>query len=289
MAQQNKYGLRDLKREFPNDDACLDYLFGLLHTRECSCGGVYRRLTKRKQYQCSFCRHQIAPMAGTIFEKSTTPLSLWFYAIFVFSNAKSGISGKQMERHLNVTYKTAWRILRLIRECLGQDNNKLDGEVEMDEAYYSGVKDAGKYNERQAEAMRDKARMIGAVERGGQLRVEHVNDLTADTIGSFIDEHIDRPNTRLMTDKSNRYSIVTRNMRRDYVDHGRQQWVLRDIHVNHIESFWSHLKRSIKGTHKVISRKYLQGYLDGFVWHYNNRRNDRKRFEALLLRVVLPE
>lgn len=119
MAKQDKYGLKDLQAEFPSDDVCLDYVFKLLHSERCSCGGFYTKIAGRKQYQCSKCRFQIAPMAGTIFHKSDTPLTVWFYAIFLFSNAKSGLSAKQLERDLNVTYKTAWRILNRIRKSLG--------------------------------------------------------------------------------------------------------------------------------------------------------------------------
>lgn len=108
MAKEDKYSIRDLKKEFPNDNVCLDYLFDTL-TRDCSCGGKYVRLKGRKQYQCSKCRFQIAPMSNTIFEKSATPLTLWFHAIFIFSNTKSGIFAKEMKRQLGVTYKCAWR------------------------------------------------------------------------------------------------------------------------------------------------------------------------------------
>lgn len=132
MARKDKYSITDLKRDFPTDDACLIFLFDTLHTRKCSCGGTYSRLKGRKQFQCSKCRYQIAPTKETIFEKSTTPLTLWFHALFVFSNAKSGISAKELERQLGVTYKTAWRMLKLIREQLTQGKSKLSGDVEMD-------------------------------------------------------------------------------------------------------------------------------------------------------------
>ena len=115
---KDKYGLTSLRKQFPNDDACLEFIFHALHTQECSCGGVYKRKEGRRQWQCSQCRNQIAPTAGTIFHKSNTPLTMWFHAVMVFSNAKSGISAKTIQRDLEVTYKTAWRILHLIRKAL---------------------------------------------------------------------------------------------------------------------------------------------------------------------------
>ena len=94
MKRINKYGLAQLRKDFPNDQMCLQFAFDTLHSRECSCGGVYAPVKCRKQFYCSKCRFQIAPLAGTIFHKSDTPLTLWWHALWVFSNAKSGVSAK---------------------------------------------------------------------------------------------------------------------------------------------------------------------------------------------------
>lgn len=286
MKAELRYSLRDFKKDFPNDEACLEYLFDTTHSRECSCGGTYARLAKRKQFQCSKCRFQIAPMSQTIFEKSSTPLTLWFHAIFIFSNAKSGISAKEMERQLGVTYKTAWRILTLIRKSLSQPSNKLKGDVEMDEAYMGGRGHGGAYNVNQSQVMKEKSVVYGAVEREGNVKAVIMPDASASSAWQFAREHIEKENTRLLTDSSNRYKSAAAGMKREMVDHGRKEFVRGDIHVNHIESFWSHVKRSVKGTHKVISKKYLQTYLDGFVFHYNNRHSDKARFSALLGALV---
>jgi len=286
MAKDTKYGIRELQAEFPTQDACLDYLFDTLHTRECSCGGRYARVNGRKQFQCSKCRSQIAPMAGTLFEKSTSPLSLWFHAIFIFSNAKSGISAKEMERQLNVTYKTAWRMLKLIRASLKQDTRPLNGIVEMDEGFFGGKGKGGTYNKNQKQVMEQKAKVIAAVERGGDMRAKKVKDITAQTIGMFLDDNVRPEGTCLMTDESNRYDNVAIGYDRLTVNHSAGKYAIDGVHVNHIESFWAHVKRSIKGTHKVVSKKHLQEYLDGFVFHYNNRHNDRERFASLLWMVA---
>ena len=282
MAKDTKYGLRELKAEFPSEEACLDYLFDTLHTRECSCGGTYHRLNGRKQFQCSKCRYQIAPMATTIFEKSSTPLTLWFHALFIFSNAKSGISAKEMERQLNVTYKTAWRILSLIRKSLAQKTDKLKGDVEMDEAYFGGKGYGGPYNVNAKEVLEKKGKVIAAIQRDGDMKAKKVLDVTSKTIGSFLADNIEPEGTRLMTDESNRYEKVAVDYDRHAVNHSQHEYVRGDVHVNNVESFWAHVKRSIKGTHKSVSKQHFQSYLDAFVWLRNNRHNDRLRFEALL-------
>lgn len=288
MAKESKYGLNSLKKDFPTDEACLEFIFDSLHTRECSCGGHYSLIKGRKQYQCSKCRFQIAPAAGTIFHKSDTPLILWFHALWVFSNAKSGISAKEMERQLEVTYKTAWRMLKLIREALGRDfPTPLRGIVEVDTAFIGGKGDAGDNNEQMSRAMASKAVVMGAVQRGGYVQTKVVKGETAAEYATFLAESVDPEGTRLMTDSTSKLHNVAMGYERYMVDHHRKEYVRGDVYVNTMESFWGHVKRSIKGTHKVVSKKHLQSYLNGFSFHWNNRGNDRARFAALLGIVVL--
>lgn len=179
MTRDQRYGIRSLKADFPDDTACLEFIFDALHSRKCSCGGSYSLVKGRRQFYCSKCRYQIAPTANTIFHKSETPLTLWFQAILAFSCAKSGISAKYLERELEVTYKTAWRMLKLIRQALQQSSELLSGDVEMDTAYIGGRKAAGKYNVNLAEAMAAKTTIMGSVKRQGDVRVFVVPDSTA--------------------------------------------------------------------------------------------------------------
>lgn len=286
MKRINRYGIRSLARDFPNDEKCLEFIFLAQHTKECSCGGSYSLKTGRRQFQCSKCRYQIAPTANTIFHKSDTPLTLWFKAILAFSNAKSGVSAKYMERELEVGYKTAWRMLHLIRSALKQ-SGKLQGDVEMDTAYFGGRFRSGKNNEKQKEAIAAKVVVMGAVDRKGNARLKVVPDSTAKTHGEFLAETVEPKGTRLMTDATNRLDNAAKSFNRHEVDHHRGEYVRGDVHSNTIDGFWSHLKRSITGTHKVISRKYLQEYLDGFVFLRNNRYSDKERFASLLGTILL--
>lgn len=130
MESKKKYGLASLHRQFPDNDSCMGFIFNVKHPRECRlqmppqtaarCGGIYRKIGARRQFQCSKCRNQVAPTAETIFNKSETPLVLWFHAILAFFNARGEISAKQLERDLEVTYKCAWRILTRIRGVLDE-------------------------------------------------------------------------------------------------------------------------------------------------------------------------
>lgn len=286
MARSSKYGIRELRNDFPTNKACLEFIFDSLHTRACSCGGAYSLLSRRKIFQCGKCRFQISPTAGTIFHKSSTPLTLWFHAILVFSNAKSGISAKQLERHLGVTYKCAWRVLALVRAVLLQANGRLKGDVETDSAYFGGKKKAGKDNKYLSQAFQAKSVVLGAFERGGSLRAKVVPNMKRPTITNFMEQNVEALGVRLLTDKSGHLRPIEKTYNRHSVDHHRGEYVRGDIHVNNMENFWSHTKRSITGTYKAISKKHAQSYLDGFVFHYNNRHSDRKRFLSLLDAVV---
>ena len=285
MKRINKYGLGQLREDFPTDQKCLQFAFDTFHSAECSCGGVYAPVKGRKQFYCSKCRFQIAPLSGTIFHKSDTPLTLWWHALWVFSNAKSGVSAKEMERQLAVTYKTAWRMLSLIRKALKQDG-KLSGTVEMDTAYFGGKFKSGKDNAKQKEAMAAKSVVMGAIERGGKARLMIVPDSTAKTHGDFLAEVVEPHGTRLMTDATNRLDKVALGFNRLTVDHSKGEYARGDVYANTIDAFWSHIKRSITGTHKVVSKKHLQEYLDAFVFHRNNGDSDKLRFFALLQIVM---
>lgn len=285
MKRTNRYGLVQLRKDFPTDTSCLEFVFDASHTKECGCGGVYKAREGRKQYQCSKCRFHISPLAGTVFHKSDTPLTLWFAAILAFSNAKSGISAKELERQLETTYKTAWRILHLIRKALAQDG-KLKGDVEMDTAYFGGHFKSGKYNEKQKEAIAAKSVVMGAVQRDGNARLSVVENSKAATHAEFLKETVDPEGTRLLTDGTRVLDKVAMGFNRHSVNHNVGEFVRGDVHSNTIDAFWSHIKRSISGTHKVVSKKYLQEYLDGFVFLRNNRHSDRERF-ALLLGTLL--
>ena len=108
-----KYGLKQLRKDFPNDQACLQFAFDTLHSAECSCGGRNVLMSTQKQYYCTKCRKQTAVLVGTIFERSLIPLTKWFEAILLIEERATA---KDIQRMTNCTYKTAHRMKRLILE-----------------------------------------------------------------------------------------------------------------------------------------------------------------------------
>jgi len=137
-----RYTIARLNREFPNEDACLKFLFEAKKLRACPrCGTEPRfyKLNGRKCYSCMHCALHIYPTAGTIFHKSETPLKSWFFAIFLFGNSKNGVSAKELERHLGVTYKCAWRMKRLILDVYAKGTVQLENEEQTTGQLHSGA------------------------------------------------------------------------------------------------------------------------------------------------------
>jgi transposase len=136
------YARQDFEREFPNDEACFAFISerrfpkGVAHCKTCGKDRKHYRVTGRTALACDMCGHQIYPLAGTIFEKTTTPLTKWFEAMYLMGSTRSGISAKQLERTIAVTYKTAWRISRQIRLLFGEKLKLAGSSVEMDETYF---------------------------------------------------------------------------------------------------------------------------------------------------------
>ena len=139
------FSVKEFFARFPDDEACLNQImevkYGLRHVcRKCGKESTFHKLTGERAFSCSHCRDHLHPTAGTILHDSRTPLQTWFYAIYLFIATRHGVSGKEMQRSLGVTYKTAWRMGHQIRDLMGKVDSFqiLKGHVEIDETYYGG-------------------------------------------------------------------------------------------------------------------------------------------------------
>ncbi|HSX33130.1 MAG TPA: IS1595 family transposase [Candidatus Saccharimonadales bacterium] len=279
-----RYTIDTLHQQFPDDDACLDYMFQKQHgeLKACpKCGVVspkFYRVRNRKCYECNDCGYQLSPLANTMFHKSDTPLKKWFYAIYLFGVGKNGVSAKEIERHLGVTYKTAWRMAKQIRLMMQQDGNPLSGIVEADETYVGGVRRKSVQNSQ----WENKTAVVGIVEKKkGQGKVKAFATKHADATVTlpFLRSNI-LPGSTLHTDDSRIYSRVKRDFTHEFVNHSKLEYVKSGVHTNTIEGFWGQLKRSLDGTYHCVSPKYLQYYVNEFVYRYNHR--DVAAFPALM-------
>jgi transposase len=268
-----QYTIDTLHQQFPDDDACLDFMFAKQYGKlpAChKCGVVeprYYRVRGRKCYACNDCGYQLSPLANTIFHKSETPLKKWFYAIYLFSVGKNGVSAKEIERHLGVTYKTAWRMVKQIRLMMQENSsNPLSGIVEADETYIGGkAKLDKKYD--------NKTAIVGIIEEKkgeGKIKAFATKQADATVTLPFLRANI-AAGSILHTDDSRIYSRVKRDFTHEFVNHSKLEFARDGVHTNTIEGFWGQLKRSLDGTYHCVSPKYLQYYVNEFVYRYNHR------------------
>lgn len=243
----------EFMREFPDDDACLEWLWRNryapdgehAHCGRCDRDRVFKRYETADRcpaWFCQTCGFRIRPLVGTIFARSSTSLHLWFYAIFLMTSTRCGISAKQLERELGVTYKTAWRMFNKIRnELMGQDGAQLSGAVEADETFIGGKPRESDRRRRKAmgwNAQTDywerKAIVFGAVERGGRIRAEVVANSRASVIRPKAREFI-LPGSMIYTDEYHAYEKLGRTgYTHRRINHHAKVYVDGDVpHADH--------------------------------------------------------
>ena len=262
--------LIDVSTQFKSDEQCWEYWEKLRWPsgpRCTTCGSdkisVITRQSesknKRKRlFSClePSCRQQFSATNGTIFHDSRLPLTKWFTAIALIVDAKKGISAKQLQRHLKVSYGTAWHLAHRIRKAMEENGGSfLTGTVEIDETYIGGKtirrKDRGKY--------RSKDAVIGMVERGGRLRLRHLGkgSATAKGIAPIVEANVSPDVERIMTDESPiyPYGLPKEQLPKHYTINHSREYVRGDVHTNTIESAFSLLKRGIVGSFHKVSIK----------------------------------
>jgi transposase-like protein len=298
--------------DFPDDATCLNWLWRTRYSADgehalcpkCEVERPFKRYgtsQQRQSWTCTTCGNHLHPTAGTIFHKSSTSLHLWFYAMYLMTSTRCGISAKQLERELGVTYKTAWRMFHLVRnELMVQDTDKpLSGDVEMDETYVGGKARGreipetartglGPMQAGQAAARKKKTTVFGMVERGGKVAAHVAPQQFQDAAFRHIEGRV-ISGTSIYTDEAPAYMpLESQGYHHRRIHHAAKVYVQGDVHTNTIEGFWSLVKRGIGGTHHAVSTKYLQGYLNEYVRRYNRRNDGQAQFLSLLLRAALP-
>jgi transposase len=300
-SSDSTWSLMEFMRDFPDDDACLDFLWRTRFSKDAKhatcpkCGReqTFKRYkTKQRRggaWTGTACGHHISVTARTIFEGSSTSLHLWFYAIYMITSTRCGVSAKQLERELGVTYKTAWRMFNKIRNDLmsDEDDGPLSGDVEIDETSIRGKPRGPKMTLKEAAAWRQRQpAVLGMVERGGRVRLRVIPSRRGPALSREVRENIN-PSAIIFTDDWQAY----KPLRGEFLDHriinhSAGVYVEGDVHTNSVEGFFGNLKTGMRGAYKHVSRKWLQSYLDEWAWRHNEGRNGRAMFEALLSRAA---
>jgi transposase-like protein len=283
--------LPDLIEQFRSEDKCRAYLEDLRWpdgVRCPRCGNdSTSKIEKRNQFECNeeSCRYQFSVTAGTVFHDSHLPLWKWFLAIYLIGESKKGISAKQLQRTLGVSYKTAWYLGHRVRSAMEEGSPvPLSGIVEIDETWIGG-----KYRRSKGKAKDNKSMVLGAIERGGDLRLEVRKGPGRESKVSyrgFVKNAVDDKAEFIFTDSDYSWGEMTDwDTTHRKVNHREEEWVRGIVHTNTIEGVWSLFKRSVVGTYHQMSAKHLPAYLDEMAFRFNNRDN-AFLFRDTLLRMI---
>lgn len=299
-----------IMQQFPDQETCLKYLaFKRWGNKPvcpyCGCNITHKH---KKGYQCNKCNNDFTSTVGTIFHNSHVPLQKWFLVISMMLNAKKGISSHQIARDLEMRQGTVWSIMQRIRKAMidddKDDNNSnggsgggdkintklLKGIVEMDETYIGGKAENMHMKKRvNARGIFPKSAIFGMIERGGEVKAQHVMDTTAKTLLKAIYNSVE-PNSLLITDEAKQYQSIGHSYIHKTVNHSNLEFVRTNdkglkFHINSIEGFWALIKRGLIGQFHHISKKYLQKYVDEFCFRFNNRSNENM-FDKLINNCV---
>ena len=221
-------------------------------------------------YFCGDCREQFTVTVGTVFERSKIPLHMWVLATHLICSSKKGMSSKQIERELGVTYKTAWFMTHRIREAMKPTGNGLLGRggraVEADETFVG--RKPGSFKRR---GYAHKEAVFSLVERQGSVRSFHVPDVTGETLRAKLREHVAKE-ARLMTDDAGQYRHAKEIFgKHEVVNHSAKEYVRGSVHTNTVEGFFSIFKRGIYGVYQHVSSQHLERYTTEFDFRYNHR------------------
>lgn len=231
-SSMQKFTLKDFQTMFPDNDACLDYLRQewFPETIKCAhCGkdAKYYRITTRKVFGCEYCGNQISPTAGTIFHKSPTPLTTWFYTIYLMAQTRGGISAKQIQHETGVTYKTAWRMCKQVRSMLNETTTPLNGNVEADESYFGGKMCGGK----RGRGSENKTPVLGMVERKGRIKAVVVPNTKGKTLLPIVESQVEK-GARIHTDEFSPYDkLESMGYAHEKILHAQKIYVMGDVHT----------------------------------------------------------
>lgn len=289
MSSVASIDLPKLIERFGSEGKCHAYLEELRWPEGVRCprcdGAKISRIAKRRQFDCDGCRYQFSVRVGTIFHDSHLPLWKWFLAIFIICESKKGVSANQLKRMLGVSYKTAWYLCHRIRSAMQNETAELlAGIVEADETYIGGKLGGFKNRKESADRrMENKTIVLGAIERGGEVRLRVAESTDRETIHGFLGDVVADEAEAIYTDSHRSYrGIADSDTRHEWVDHSRDEWVRGDVHTN---SVWSLFDRAVIGSYHRLSKKHLGAYLDEFAFRFNNRDNPFL-FRDTILRMV---
>jgi transposase-like protein len=285
---------REFLRMFPDEHGCAAYLEQLrwVNGFVCPACGTYGTPWRqtRDRLVCPACRHEASVTAGTILDKTRTPLTTWFEAAWHLTTAKNGLSAKTLQRTLGTSYRVAWTMLQRYRVAMVRaERERLSGEVEVDEMYVGGVERGGTRGRGTAKCIVLIAVEVRQPKGFGRVRMRHVSDVSGTSLVPFVCDVV-RPGTVVRTDGWSGYNDLPKHgyERRKIVQSSSDD----PAHVSMpgVHRIASLFKRWILGTHQgAITGEHLQSYLEEFTFRFNRRTSGSRGlvFRRLLEQAVV--
>ena len=293
--------LQELHRKLGSQDKCIKHLEKLrwgkkVHCTHCGSSNITKRKNSIK-WHCNSCNKDFSVLVGTIFEDTRLPLPKFFEVIFLMTNAKMGISATEIMRNVGLTYKTAWYSAMKVRCAMINNELRLEGLVEFDEAYIGGKKKKpSKSEENKANLSGSsitskrgrgthKTPIVGVVQKKGQVYVKIIEKLTSRNLLALLKQTVNTKESIVITDDFRSYKKFDEAVEHITIKH-KEGYGSGIKTVNTIEGFFSIIKNGIKGNYRAISKKYLPFYLAEFSYKYNQRHLQKEAFEKILANAV---
>lgn len=278
---------------FPTDDACRDYIDWLRWPAGFACPHCQstNALVEAAGYRCRSCKKRTSTTAGTIFDKTRIPLTVWFEAAWLITTGKNGVSAAHLHRMLPISsYQTAWTMLAKLRTVMRPALTRpLTGRVEVDETFIGGPR-PGKVGRGAA----GKTLVAGAIEvtdtGWGRARLAVITDASATSLKDFVTTHIDKTAT-VISDGWRSYPPALSGYDHEPVNVSATGKPAHEV-LPAVHRLFALIKRMLEGTYQGSgTAEHLPEYLDEFVFRFN-RRNSRDRgmvFIRLLQQAVLTD
>lgn len=291
MAQQESMSLTEFIEKFNTEEKCRDYLYQIrwpdgFVCPKCGVKDEPFQIQCRNQYQCRHCNHQTTVTANTVMDKTRTPLTKWFLAIYLMGSDKRGCSALRLKRELKIAYDTAWTISHKIRKAMGdrEEMYLLQGFVEMDEAFFGSPDEGGKRGRGSNKTPVVVGLSLGTNGKPGYLRAQVVESVTGASIAEFAAKTVQKGST-VLSDGLPVYRKLTEcgyvHQPKNY-DPAKEPEHLKWIHI-----VISNIKAFIEGTYHGLDDRHLQSFLDEFCFRFNRRFWQGQLFARTLAACVL--
>ena len=290
MAQQNAMTLLEFQEKFHNEDACRKHMYEMRWPNGfvCpKCGVVDEpfNVASRNLFQCKHCSYQASVTAGTVMEKTRTPLLKWFWAMFLMSTDKRGCSALQISKELSLSYSTAWLLCHKIRSAMGERDTQyiLSGHVEADDAFFGAPTSNGKRGRGTDKSIVLVGLSLNENSRPQFVKMQVVPNLKGDTVSSFATENIEQ-GSKITSDGYSSYKVLAS---KGFIHNGKICDPVNDPeHLKWLHLVISNAKAFLTGTYHGLDKLHLQRYLDEFCYRFNRRMFTLQHFNRTLFACI---